>query len=229
MPWHVDLAVMLSQVGVLTLPPTVLERMEANQAISPDEQAMVDRLPALAEQVLAGIPRLEEVRAGIRLQGARYADPPSSPGAPAGDGLPLGARVLRVVQDYDSLESSGKPATEALRAMTGRSGTYDPRLLHALTTWLADARRGEVVPIRVGELFCGMVLADDVVAESGLKLLPRGHEITPSLLERLHNFSRTSPVREPMLVFAASRKRDQPPAVPALPAPPQDLTAIPQR
>src|SRR5207253_6047133 len=100
MPWHVDLAVMLSQVGVITLPPNVLERMEANEAISPEEQAMVDRLPALAEQVLAGIPRLEEVRAGIRLQMARYADPPSSPGAPAGDGLPLGARVLRVVQDY---------------------------------------------------------------------------------------------------------------------------------
>jgi response regulator RpfG family c-di-GMP phosphodiesterase len=228
MPWHVDLAVMLSQVGVLTLPPTVLERMEANEAISPDEQAMVDRLPALAEQVLAGIPRLEAVRDGIRLQGARYADPPSSPGAPAGDGLPLGARVLRVVQDYDSLETAGKPATEALRAMTGRSGTYDPRLLHALTTWLADARSGEVVPIRVGELFCGMVLADDVVAESGVKLLPRGHEITPSLLERLHNFSRTSPVREPLLVFAVSRKSAQSPAGPALPHPPHDLTAIPQ-
>src|SRR5437016_3409437 len=123
MPWHVDLAVMLSQVGVLTLPPTVLERIEANEAISPEEQAMVDRLPALAEQVLAGIPRLEEVRAGIRLQGARYADPPSSPTAPAGDGLPLGARVLRVVQDYDSLALAGRPAAEALKTMTGRPGT----------------------------------------------------------------------------------------------------------
>jgi len=227
LPWHVDLAVMLSQVGVLTLPPTVLERIEANEAISPEEQAMVARLPALAEQVLAGIPRLEEVRAGIRLQVARYADPPSSPGAPAGDGLPLGARVLRVVQDYDSLETSGQPTTEALRTMTGRAGTYDPRLLSALTTWLADARSAEVVPIRVGELFCGMVLADDVVAESGVKLLPRGHEITPSLLERLYNFSRTSPIREPMLVFAASRKTARPAAEPVLPQSPHDLTTIP--
>jgi len=205
MPWHVDLAVMLSQVGVITLPPNVLERMEANEAISPEEQAMVDRLPALAEQVLAGIPRLDEVRAAIRWQGARYADP-GSPQTPAGDGLPLGARVLRVVQDYDSLETAGQPAAEALKAMTGRSGTYDPRLLNALTSWVADARSAEVVPIRVGELFCGLVLAEDVVAESGVKLLPRGHEITPSLLERLHNFSRTSPVREPVMVFAASRR-----------------------
>ena len=213
MPWHVDLAVMLSQVGVLTLPPTVLERIEANEAISSEEQAMVARLPAVAEQVLAGIPRLDEVRAGIRMQVARYADPPSSPGAPAGDELPLGA--------------SGQDPPEALRTMTGRAGTYDPRLLNALTTWLADARSAEVVPIRVGELFCGMVLADDVVAESGVKLLPRGHEITPSLLERLHNFSRTSPVREPMLVFAASRKGARPPVGPALPHSPHDLTTTP--
>ena len=231
MPWHVDLAVMLSQVGVLTLPPTVLERIEANEDISSEEQAMIARLPAVAEQVLAGIPRLEEVRAGIRMQVARYADPPSSPGAPAGDELPLGARVLRIVQDYDFLETSGQQAPEALSTMTGRTGTYDPRLLNALTAWLADARSAEVVPIRVGELFCGMVLADDVVAESGVKLLPRGHEITPSLLERLHNFSRTSPVREPMLVFAASRKAARPAAGPAVPdSPPhspRDLTPTP--
>jgi hypothetical protein len=220
---------MLSQVGVLTLPPNVLERIEANEEISSEEEAMIARLPAVAEQVLAGIPRLEEVRAGIRMQVARYADPPSSPGAPAGDELPLGARVLRVVQDYDSLETSGQRPPDALRTMTGRAGTYDPRLLNALTTWLADARSAEVVPIRVGELFCGMVLADDVVAESGVKLLPRGHEITPNLLERLHNFSRTSPIREPMLVFAASRKAARPPAGPALPPPqsPHDLTTTP--
>ena len=135
--------------------------------------------------------------------------------------------MLRVVQDYDSLETSGQPTTEALRTMTGRAGTYDPRLLSALTTWLADVRSAEVVPIRVGELFCGMVLADDVVAESGVKLLPRGHEITPSLLERLYNFSRTSPIREPMLVFAASPKTARPPAEPVLPQSPHDLTTIP--
>jgi response regulator RpfG family c-di-GMP phosphodiesterase len=209
MPWHVDLAVMLSQVGVITLPNTVLERMEANEPISPEEQAMVDRLPALAEQVLAGIPRLDEVRAAIRWQAARYGDPPGSPEGPAGDGLPLGARVLRLVHDYDSLEAAGKPAAEALKAMTGRAGVYDPRLLNALMSWVADVRSVEVVPVRVGELFSGLVLAEDVVAESGAKLLPRGHEITPSLLERLHNFSRASPVREPVRVFAASRRAAQ--------------------
>jgi response regulator RpfG family c-di-GMP phosphodiesterase len=206
MPWQVDLAVMLSQVGAITLPPAVLDRIEAHEPLSPEEQAMVDRLPAIAEQVLAGIPRLEEVKAAIRWQGARYAGSPESPEIPAGDGLPLGARVLRLVQDFDALEGAGSPAPEALRAMGGRSGTYDPGLFDALTSCLADLREAKVVSLRVGELICGQVLADDVYAESGAKLLPRGHEITPSLLELLHNYSHASRVRQPVMVFESSRR-----------------------
>ena len=121
MPWHVGLAVMLSQVGAIALPPAVLERIESHETLSFDEQAMVDRLPDIAEQVLAGIPRLEEVRAAIRWQNAPYGGTPGSSGTPVGDRLPLGARVLRLVQDYDALEGAGKAAPDALWAMGERS------------------------------------------------------------------------------------------------------------
>ena len=63
-----------------------------------------------------------------------------------------------------------------------------------------------MIPLAAAELACGYVLADDVYAESGAKLLPRGHEITPGLLELLRNYSLSSPIREPVLVLERSRK-----------------------
>jgi hypothetical protein len=50
-----------------------------------------------------------------------------------------------------------------------------------------------------------MVLAADVFTKSGVKLMPGGHEITPSVLERIRNFSRMgSGVRQPLAVLMPS-------------------------
>ena len=46
--------------------------------------------------------------------------------------LPLGARVLKLVSDWDTLESSGMERGLALETLQGRRGRYDPRLLEAL-------------------------------------------------------------------------------------------------
>jgi response regulator RpfG family c-di-GMP phosphodiesterase len=204
-PWHVDLAVMLSQVGAIALPPAVLERMERNRALEPEEQAMVSRLPALADQVLAGIPRLEDVRAAIHDQDTPFGDEEDTSGNPPGEQLPLGARVLRIVRDYDALASAGRSSGDALGAMRSRPGTYDPRLLAALASALVDENQRELVTRPVDKLEPGMVLADAVYTESGVKLVPAGQEITISLLERIRNFSRmASGVREPIRVLTGT-------------------------
>lgn len=205
-PWHVDLAVMLSRVGAIALPPSVLERMEADAPLTGEEQAMVDRLPALAEQVLAGIPRLDEVRAAICWQQVRYADRPASPDGPARDRL-LGGRVLRIVADCDALLAAGRRAGEALQIMGGRPGTYDPALLDALTAGLAGLEGQELRTVPIDQLMTGMVLASDVFTDAGVKLIPCGHEITSSLLERIRNFSRMATgVREPLEVFVPASR-----------------------
>jgi response regulator RpfG family c-di-GMP phosphodiesterase len=204
-PWHVDLAVMLSQVGAIALPPAVLERLEHNLALEPEEQRMVSRLPALADQVLAGIPRLEEVRTAIRHQDTPYGDEKDASGNPRGEGLPLGARVLRIVRDYDALASAGRSSGEALRAMRSRPGTYDPRLLSALASGLVEENQRALAALPVEELEPGMVLADAICTASGVKLVSAGHEITVSLLERIRNFSRmASGIREPIRVLTGT-------------------------
>jgi hypothetical protein len=166
---------------------------------------MVSRLPALADQVLAGIPRLEDVRAAIHDQDTPFGDEEDTSGNPPGEQLPLGARVLRIVRDYDALASAGRSSGDALGAMRSRPGTYDPRLLAALASALVDENQRELVTRPVDKLEPGMVLADAVYTESGVKLVPAGQEITISLLERIRNFSRmASGVREPIRVLTGT-------------------------
>ena len=40
MPWHVDLAAMLSQIGAITLPPSVLDELDGPGRLRPEEEEM---------------------------------------------------------------------------------------------------------------------------------------------------------------------------------------------
>ncbi|MDP1793647.1 MAG: HD domain-containing phosphohydrolase, partial [Acidimicrobiales bacterium] len=192
------IALTLSQVGAITLPPSVLERVGNPAALTDDEKAMVARMPELAEHVLAEIPRLELVREAIARQDERWSS-----------NLPLAARVLRIVRDYDMLESTGTATGDALKEMNETERRYDPALLRALGQGLANRvdRKVELVP--VDRLRVGMTFAEDVFTAGGVKLIPRGYAITPNLLQRIRNFAHVAPgVSEPVCVFGANRRNE---------------------
>lgn len=198
-PWHVGIALTLSQVGAITLPPSVLERMHNPAALSDEEKAMVARMPELAEHVLAEIPRLELVREAIARQDERW-----SPD------LPLAARVLRIARDYDALETTGKSTGDALKEMSQSQGAYDPALLRALGQGLANRTDRKVELVPVTRLRVGMTFAEDVYTAGGVKLIPRGYVITPNLLQRIRNFAHVAPgVSEPVCVFVARYRPDE--------------------
>lgn len=190
-PWHVGIALTLSQVGAITLPPSVLERMSNPAALSDEEKAMVARMPELAEHVLAEIPRLELVREAIARQDERWSA-----------NVPLAARVLRIVRDYDMLETTGLTVGDALKEMNERDRAYDPALLRALGQGLANRTDRKVELVPVARLRVGMTFAEDVFTAGGVKLIPRGYLITPNLLQRIRNFAHVAPgVSEPVCVF----------------------------
>jgi hypothetical protein len=48
-----------------------------------------------------------------------------------------------------------------------------------------------------------MILHQNLMTKTGLLLMPKGHEVTDTLLERIENFSRRVGVKEPILVSGA--------------------------
>lgn len=191
--WQVEVAAMLSQLGAITLPPETLDKTQVGRPLDPDERAMVERLPAVVEQLLAPIPRLEPVRA-ILLQATRDVPRPTDPAALE---TYHRARLLRAALDYDVLATRGVPALEVLATLRQRVGRYDHDVLDALSR---VHRSTDVVrEISASALRAGMVLRDDLRLAAGTLLAATGYEVTEGLLARVRNF-RPGAIREPVRV-----------------------------
>jgi CheY-like chemotaxis protein len=199
--WEVEVAAMLSQLWTITLPPETVERLYFGQALTVDEQKMVDRAPVVTDQLLRNIPRLEGVAEILAAQGRPRAGREAVEAKPALGRIDLGAQLLRAAIDFDAFDTQGSPARLALETMRGRATRYGSAVLDAL----GELRGAEGPSLGVREIFlsvlcAGMVFVDDVKNRSGTLLVARGFEVTPSFLERLRNLP-PGTVKEPLRVM----------------------------
>jgi response regulator RpfG family c-di-GMP phosphodiesterase len=225
--WQLEIAAMLSQMGCVAVPEQVLRRVCRGVELGPDEARMFAEHPRLGHDLIAHIPRLEMVAAAIAYQEKQYGGAEGPPDEKKGEDIPLGARVLKVALDFDSLESKGLSKEHALECMSLRTGWYDPSILKAMETILVvetglilkevsvkdlmeklEAIHGaqfKLQRVTVQELLGRMVLAENVWTTKDILVLSKGHEITLPLLERLRNYSRNAVIREPIQVWVSVR------------------------
>jgi response regulator RpfG family c-di-GMP phosphodiesterase len=215
--WQVEVAAMLSQIGYVTVSMDLAKRIYQGHLLSEDEQAIADRLPAVAEGLLASIPRLEPIREILAYQKKRYDGSGEPCDSIQGDVIPWGARALKIALDFDELLTRGFTAALALDTMRGRKGWYDPDLLQAFAELPAVRGRGATMaelPLRSVEV--GMVFMQDVKTTSGVTFIACGQEMTPSLRERVRNLPRIVEVVEPVCV-AVWEEPEPAPAADVLP------------
>lgn len=200
--WQVEVAAMLSQIGYVTLPAATVEKLYRGRALEKSEQEMVARVGSVTDQLLSNIPRLEPVREILRYRAKRFDGSGEPRDGKRGEAIPWGARVLKVLLDFDELETQGMSTELALDTLRGRPGWYDPAMLAAFAEALGTAARGaRVRELRLSQVEAGMVFAQDVTTTAGTLLIARGQEVTLSLLERIRNFSLKVGVREPVRVI----------------------------
>jgi CheY-like chemotaxis protein len=184
--WHIEVAAMVSQLGYIALPAETFDRVESNQPLTGEEAAMVSRAPAIAEQLLANIPRLEHVRAILSLAGK---DPAAAEAASVPEIVRRGTAILRVAAEFDALDARGISSTRVVDILRSTPSAYDEATLNAL-----EAIRGiqpgiqRVVDVHISALKPGMVLAKDVRTQGGILLAARGYQVTTGFVERAHNF-----------------------------------------
>ncbi len=194
--WQIEVAAMLSQLGAIALPAATAEKLYFGKPLSAEEQAMVARVPAVTEQLLGNIPRLEEVR-GILAAYQRAARIETDPMRAK---IEYGAAILRAALDFDTLVAQGSSSEVAIAALRSRGERHDAGVLGALAAMHGGGRPVEIVEVRVASLRVGMVLADDVKRTDGLLILAHGVEITASFIAHMKNYPHGT-VREPMRVI----------------------------
>lgn len=193
--WEIEVAAMLNQLGFVTLPPNVMDKVYHGTELSESEQAMVDGVPAATKSLLERIPRLESV---VEILESR--DRPFDCRRKR-DVPPVGARVLKIAMDFEALESRVSSPQRALDTMRSRAGQYDPEMFATFCELMGDAeQRCEVRELPVSELRPGMILSEDVKTRLGAVFVPRGYEITLRFIERARNFQRGF-IKEPIWVI----------------------------
>lgn len=197
--WLIEIAAMFSQLGYVTLPGEVAEKVYFGHELSADEVAMVERVPDVTERLLAHIPRLEVVRE-ILARVARDSAPAPVGSLSPHDPARVGSQVLSLASKYLQLEARGDSPGTAIALLRSRTGWYDSSMLDALARLRgADSDVDEIREISLRALHAGMVLVDDVRMVHGPLLAARGYVATESFVERCHNI-RDGSVVEPIRV-----------------------------
>jgi response regulator RpfG family c-di-GMP phosphodiesterase len=198
-PWEVEVSAMLGQLGAVTLPPSVLQKLDAGRPLDEEELEMAARVPGISRDLVAAIPRLEGVAEAIGWQRARYDGHANGLGVPAGEALPLAARILRVAADFDAGMSQRPSVQATIAALRADAGAYDPAVLEALARCHDDAPDAGGAPreVAVMDLSPGMVVFDDIFTTDDVLLIGRGTVVTEALIGRLENYIDHHRVRGP--------------------------------
>jgi response regulator RpfG family c-di-GMP phosphodiesterase len=198
--WECEIAAMLAKIGHLTLEDSTLRKMQNGQSLTVAEQQSVRHLPETARNLIANIPRLEGVANIVKYQD-KYYDGSGFPADDArGDAIPCGARLLKLVNDFDALLAAGDEEQSALGKIRAREGCYDPKMVVVLEQCLQTGSQRVVRTVPLGQLREGDVLAEHVEDQLGYVLVSKGHEVTPSILARLKHSAEERPIREPIRV-----------------------------
>jgi CheY-like chemotaxis protein len=185
--WQLEIAALASQLGYIVLPHELCAKLERHELLGDDELHMVSRAPTMAEQLLANIPRLEGVRSMLAL----HVRPPvrDMSAGPTTQLIELGAHLLRVAIDIESIDSQRVDRSSSPVALLAERELYDPEVLEAVERLYREPpSRVQLKTISASALRVGMVLGEDARLLTGALLVARGYEVTAGFIERIKNF-----------------------------------------
>jgi hypothetical protein len=196
--WQLEAAAMLSQIGFISLPTELVEKLYYGKRLTPEEKVLAEGAPQVAQNLLGRIPRLEPVLEILSATGKGDVSTDAR--------LKQGAGILRLLLDYDAAVVQGHPIELAIQKLRARQDRHDPKMIQALESLLgAGAAPQELCEVTVERVRPGMVFVDDLYTHVGTLLVPKGFEVTEAFLERARNFG-PGILQEKVRVMAARPK-----------------------
>ncbi len=201
-PWQVEAAAMLSQLGCLALPPELLRTAHLGKDLAPAEQARFDAHPAHASEMVAHIPRMDAVGRILERQIYR----PQTDGGEDTEQVQLAGEMLRLAVAYDTLWLRGLPHATIVFELRQALHTFPTSLLNAVETMKPVERQQKPAWLPVSRLVVDMVINEDVRNGKGALLVGAGQPITRPMLMKLREYveNRTITDEIGVLVIAGS-------------------------
>ncbi len=199
--WQLEAAAMLSQIGYISIPVELSEKIYYGEPLNADEKILAGAVNNVSLQLLDRVPRLEPV-----MQVLMALDYNDAQLARLGDGtVGLATRILGLVLEYDTLTIRGSSAESAMQLLRARRDRYGPELIDQFAVHVGvRGGQAEIREMVLKSVLPGMTIMADVRTHMGTLLVPRGFEVTPRFLDRIANFgAQILEERVPVLVSGA--------------------------
>ncbi|MCH8040773.1 MAG: response regulator, partial [Nitrospinae bacterium] len=198
--WGLEIAATLSQIGCVILPETLLKKVNAGEPLDPQEERLFTTHPSTGAEILGHIPRMEGIASFIESQHKHFDGSGTSDDPRRGEDIPLGARLLKVALDFDTLQMQDFPGSQAFGEMENRRGWYDPAVLQALKIAFVPEQKLKLATLSLRDLRPQMVLAEGIF-DKGILLAAKGQELTEWMISRLKLIKSTRSDKEPIRVI----------------------------
>ena len=190
----VFVAALLHDIGKIGFPDPILKKPYA--ILNLEERTLVNAHPVKGQAALMALGELSAAALIIRHHHERY-DGQGYPDGLARLDIPLGARILAVVNDFDALTGGTLyqrkyTRDEALKDIWDNAGkSYDPDVVRAFIASLRKVAEKPPVPanaVSSDALVPGMMLAQDLIAPNGELLLAKDFVIDQRIIDQIRGF-----------------------------------------
>lgn len=182
---------LLHDIGLMGLPENLLTSPGGVQ--SEEAAEIYNNHPQIAADIVNTVYDLRRVGGLIRSHHEDY-NGQGFPEGLKGKDIPAGARILRIVNDYDvHLYVDGLSVSQTMDALFSGGGQhYDPEILERFGSYIRSqglSDQGETREITAAELREGQFLHTDLFLKNGMILMPRGVALNGAKIAKIHSFS----------------------------------------
>jgi len=182
--WHYDLAAMLCQIGLVSLPQELVNKVAAGEPLSMSETSQYNGHPAIGARLLMHIPRLETVAAMVERQNHNVGRLEIDGQLNSEQQAILGGQILKVAIAFDRLTNQGLDEAAAIQQLKASPVEYDPMLVETLSL-SSRHQKLEMLNLPIDELQPGMILDQPIKSQAGMLLVAKGQVLSQMVLLRL--------------------------------------------
>ncbi len=198
--WQYEIAALMSQIGCVTIPDDILKKIQSGAALTPKERKMYMNHPKVGAKLITKIPRLGHVAKMIEYQLLSYEEFVYDNNKLLTNEEQIGAQILRMAIDHDFLLIQGDSHKVAIQKMSREQGVYNQKILQILAEIQIKNERVKILTLNFEDVLPGMIADEDIRARNGALVIPRGQEITWSVIQELTNYLEHIGIKDPIRV-----------------------------
>ena len=185
--WELEVAALLCRVGHVTIPREVNALASTPHKLNTKEKRLLQQVPDVGAALIRHMPGFERISEIVAYQNKRFDGTGHPADRTAGPGIPVGARIVRLVMDILKHEEGGLNRRAAISRCRDMEGHHDPEILDkAVEVFGEGDGTEEFLPLR--DLRPGMITRSSIMDSTGRVMVAPGLELTVHSLRAWRTF-----------------------------------------